>query len=141
MTKENKIIYLIKNIFGKKNNFILSIFTLLCVVWLCVGVYHSIIQGTINIYIADILLNPIGIFYIFKVTKNNNLAGAVKMRFAIFFFMYGLFFLGCDCYDVLSAGSIDKIDTFYFFSDFIMIILSLFLCDKDICVIIQGFFK
>ena len=125
----------------KENKIILLILTLLCFVWTCVGAYHLITQDTMNIYIVDLLLNPIGIFYIFKVAKNNNLKGSVKMRFLAFFFLYGAGFLVWDCCDVLSAGSIHNLDTFYFFSDCLMMILSLLLCDKDICVIIQRFLK
>lgn len=124
-----------------KNKFIISIITLLCLICICVGGYHLLIQDPMHTYIADLPLSVVGVFYTFKVAKNDNLKSVIKMRFSLFFFLYGLFFLVRDIFIIFNAGSIHEIDTFYLLSDCLIIILSLLLCDKDICVIIQRFFK
>ena len=125
----------------KENKIIILILTIICVIWLFIGIYHLIIKQSINTYIADVLLNSLSLFYIYKIIKDNNFIGNIKLKFSLFFLFNGVFFLLWNCVTLILNNNIESFDTFYFFSDFLMIILSLLLCDKDICIKIQKFFK
>jgi len=122
------------------NKITLLLLSSLCIIWFFIGIYYTQ-QKNINIYITDIIINPLGISIIIYAARNNNLKNKSKFILSLYFFLYGSFFLIYDCYFTIATDSIHNLDTFYFISDILMIYLSINICFREIYVAIKRIIK
>lgn len=103
----------------ENKNYILAVLVL-CFIWIAVGAWNVYIHN-INEYIADFVINPIGIAIIVFFIKYPK-CEKLKIFLSCYFLIYGFIFLIYGFYLIYEADSIE-IDTFCFLSDAVMIYL------------------
>lgn len=120
----------------RENKILIYIVAVLCAIWLCVSLKFVNIRH-FNIYMADLIVNPIGIIIILYATKDNQTFSNLKWLLSVYFLAYGIIFLVYDIYFIISHGDIHSLDTFYFISDMTMIYLPIKLYKISISEILK----
>ena len=97
------------------NKLLAYILIIICIIWIVFSVALYDVRS-INVFIANIIVNPIGIILLLKFIKNNK----CKLLIAIYFFVCGFLYFWYDTYIMLCVRNIKEIDTVYLLSNVVM---------------------
>jgi len=99
----------------KKENKPVYILLFICVIWIFISILQFNVR-TINMFIANLIINPVGMILLVKFLNDKRLKAVI----AIYFFVYGFAFFCYDTYVMLCVRNIKEIDTLYLLSNIVM---------------------
>jgi hypothetical protein len=99
----------------KKENKPVYILLFICAIWLVISILQFNIRG-INIFLANIIINPVGMILLVKFLNDKRLKAVI----AIYFFVYGFAFFCYDSYVMIFSRNIIELDTVYLLSNVVM---------------------
>ena len=97
------------------NKSLAYILIIICIIWIIFSIALYDVRS-INVFISNIIINPVGIILLLKFIKNNK----CKLFIAIYFFVYGFVYFWYDTYVMLYVRNIKEIDTLYLLSNYVM---------------------
>ena len=99
----------------KKENKPVYILLFICAIWIVISILQFNVRN-INMFIANLIINPVGMILLVKFLSDKRLKAVIS----IYFFVYGFIFFWYDTYAMLCVRNIEELDTLYLLSNFVM---------------------
>ena len=120
----------------KKENKPVYILLFICAIWIFISILQFNVRN-INMFIANILINPVGMILLVKFLNDKRLKAVI----AIYFFVYGFAFFCYDSYAMIFSRDIVELDTLYLLSNYVMMYIPFKLYNITVKSIINKFWK
>ena len=96
---------------------------------------QSTASSDINMFIANLLINPVGMILLVKFLNDKRLKAVIS----IYFFVYGFIFFCYDTYVMIFSRNIIELDTLYLLSNYVMMYIPFKLYNITLKRIINNF--
>ena len=118
----------------KKENKPVYILLFICAIWLVISILQFNVRS-INMFIANLLINPVGMILLVKFLNDKRLKAVIS----IYFFVYGFVFFCYDTYVMIFSRNIIELDTLYLLSNYVMMYIPFKLYNITLKRIINNF--
>tara|TARA_R110000737_G_scaffold86221_2_gene118779 strand:+ start:804 stop:1178 length:375 start_codon:yes stop_codon:yes gene_type:complete len=118
----------------KKENKPVYILLFICAIWLVISILQFNVRS-INMFIANLLINPVGMILLVKFLNDKRLKAVIS----IYFFVYGFIFFCYDTYVMIFSRNIIELDTLYLLSNYVMMYIPFKLYNITLKRIINNF--